>query len=295
MILHGAYPRPHSLPLQIRLGVTADDQKTLHLAELRHIAAGSDLRVGRITVPFAAAFYPVPPPDPAAAAKPGPGGRVPASSSSYRRITPVLRGRVHVLHGTNRSHCRLFNGGRGARQLVQWRVGVQTQHEVVRTAKDAAGGDATGASAGAATNASQGVRREGRRWEVSIMAYEDVRTAAQCEALLGAEKRYCLLSANGSADDGAAGGGECTPPAVYDGYPYVVPARMETLAGYMKSTRWMRGGGCVDCSRASSQDTRLLLWPGTRRSRSPCSARARGRGRTLALHSFGGLRGPFFF
>lgn len=177
---------------------------------------------------------------------------------------------------------------------MQWRAGVQTQHEVVRTAKGAAGDDATDASAGAAANASQGVRREGRQWHVSIMAYEDVRTAAQCEALLGAEKRYCLLSANGSADDGAAGGGECTPPAVYDGYPYVVPARMETLAGYMKSTR-CAGGGCVDCSRARSHDALLLLWPGTRRSRSPCPACARGRGRTLALHVFGGPRGPFFF
>jgi hypothetical protein len=96
-------------------------------------------------------------------------------------------------------------------------------------------------------------------WNVSIMAYEDVRTAEQCEALLGDERRYCLLGAGDGADGGGVGGnarggdgggdggvaggvargghGGCTPPEVYDGYPFVVPARMETLANYIKSSR----------------------------------------------------------
>jgi hypothetical protein len=211
------------------------------------MAAGSDLRVGRITVPFAAAFYPVPPPDPATAAKAGLGQPVPASASSYRRITPVLRGRVHVIHGTNLSHCRLFNGGRSARQLVQWRAGVQTRRGIVHPAKAAIVPDAAAAPLGA-NSASLGNRSAygiPRQWDVSIMAYRDVRTAAQCEALLGGERRYCLLGADGSADGGPAGGGDsgCTLPEVYDGYPFVVPARMESLAGYIKSSRCAGGRG----------------------------------------------------
>ena len=74
------------LLLQVRDGVASDDQKTLHLAELRHIAAGTGLRVGRVTTPFAAAFYSVPPPE-GAVFSPAPGESVPAPRSALTKLS----------------------------------------------------------------------------------------------------------------------------------------------------------------------------------------------------------------
>merc|ERR1712216_683135 len=85
------------LLLNMRSGVTADDQKTLHVAEIRqrHLTRPRDsdpyanpnarLLVGRIVPQFGAAYYNV----------------INASShrarADYARVTPTLVGRVHVL------------------------------------------------------------------------------------------------------------------------------------------------------------------------------------------------------
>lgn len=90
------------LLLQLRRGVTSDDQKTLLLAELRYHHAYKHLRkpikgnlmrrliVGQITTPFATAFYPVP-------------------RMSGVRITRKFSGSVHLLHTKNVSLCDLVS------------------------------------------------------------------------------------------------------------------------------------------------------------------------------------------
>ena len=88
----------------MRQGVTSDDQKSLHLAELRLVHASRHalydqdrLKVGRIQSQYAAAFYNV----------------INASVGKARqdgaRITRLLDGRIHILHSTNVSLCDTFN------------------------------------------------------------------------------------------------------------------------------------------------------------------------------------------
>jgi hypothetical protein len=82
------------LLLQLRRGVTYDDQKTLHIAELRHQAAGR-LGVGQLRSNYAAAFY-----------------NVNAKRKDGARITRRIDGRAHMVHGTDKGACEWFNGGR---------------------------------------------------------------------------------------------------------------------------------------------------------------------------------------
>ena len=78
------------LLLQLRRGVTHDDQKTLHQAELRHVAARK-LRVGQIAAPFATAFL---------NAQDGP---------DKPRLTRRIVGRSHIVHHSNHSLCAVVN------------------------------------------------------------------------------------------------------------------------------------------------------------------------------------------
>jgi hypothetical protein len=68
------------LMLQLRRGITTDDQATLHLAELRG-AAASGLKVGQMPTAYAAAFVSVSP-----------------SRGFYPRLTRPLHSAAHVLH-----------------------------------------------------------------------------------------------------------------------------------------------------------------------------------------------------
>ena len=68
------------LLLQLRRGITTDDQATLHLAELRG-AVASGLKVGQMPTAYAAAFI---------SASPGRG--------FYPRLTRPLHSAAHVLH-----------------------------------------------------------------------------------------------------------------------------------------------------------------------------------------------------
>jgi hypothetical protein len=86
------------LLLQLRRGVTHDDQKTLHISELRHQKAGL-LSVGQIKSNFAAAFYPV-------------GNR--GQRKHNARITRKIVGRAHVVHSTEVTACASFNDGQPA-------------------------------------------------------------------------------------------------------------------------------------------------------------------------------------
>ena len=89
--------------LQLRRGVATDDQKTLHAAEARQLAAGG-LAVGQMPAEFATAFY-----SPLAGAK-----------KFYPRITRSVRGRVHVVHHTKPATCAAANVHAGRiRQLLQ--------------------------------------------------------------------------------------------------------------------------------------------------------------------------------
>jgi len=72
--------------LQIRRGVTFDDQRTLHTAELRSVAAGF-LKVGQVSSTFAAAFVP----------------------TFDGRLTRRIVGRAHIFHHVNHSLCNVVN------------------------------------------------------------------------------------------------------------------------------------------------------------------------------------------
>ena len=93
--------------LQLRRGVAHDDQKTLHLAVLRHQAAGM-LQVAQLRANFAAAFYTVKRPDKGAAG----------------RVTRRVVGRVHVVHTNPQgisATCAIFNANVSDRQMVRLR------------------------------------------------------------------------------------------------------------------------------------------------------------------------------
>ena len=79
------------LLLQLRRGVTHDDQATLHLAEIRHIAA-KRVRVAQLGAAFAAAFV-------TAYDKDG----------DLARLTRRIVGRAHVFHHIDHSMCARVN------------------------------------------------------------------------------------------------------------------------------------------------------------------------------------------
>lgn len=89
--------------LQLRRGISTDDQATLYAAELRQRASGG-LNVGQMPTSFAAAFY-----------SPYP------SRGFYPRISRSLHGPAHVLHAKPAYHdswCQAFNAHTGVtRQL----------------------------------------------------------------------------------------------------------------------------------------------------------------------------------
>lgn len=95
------------LLLQMRRGITTDDQATLDAAEQRARRVGSGLRVGQVPTRHAAAFYSATP-----------------KRGFFPRVTRPLEGPAHVLHckgGDCRRWCRAFasaGGGGGAYQLM---------------------------------------------------------------------------------------------------------------------------------------------------------------------------------
>ena len=192
------------LLLTMRQGVQTDDQSTLHLAELRqrdesrNFAYEADqLKVGRILPEYGAAFYNV----------------VNRSSGQVRtdgaRVTPVLSGRIHVLHSTNTSLCDTFNLAQdetdgsyvdderyhGQRQMLMLTIG--------RVA-------ATGLPLGRA-----------------VYRYRPMRSHGDCMTTLGGADgpRACLI---GDAAFEAGPG---------YGTDYAVPANMEEYTGYRDSSR----------------------------------------------------------
>ena len=87
--------------LQLRQGVASDDEKSLHLAELRlsRRYGTSKFKIGRITPELGARLYTV--------------------AETANGITPVLHGPVHVLHGADQSLCAAFNSDANrARQIL---------------------------------------------------------------------------------------------------------------------------------------------------------------------------------
>ena len=98
------------LLLQMRRGVAYDDQKTLLIAEVRHMTGAARrgvLHVGKVSAAFGAAFYAYDP-------------------RTFRldnaRVTTLLRGTTHVIHSPNVSLCALFNADAPAdRQMLTQR------------------------------------------------------------------------------------------------------------------------------------------------------------------------------
>ena len=89
--------------IMMRLGVTADDQKTLHMAELR-ANHRSGLHVGKVAPAFGAAFYTVWPHQPNSSK-----GYATVGRTDSARISQAFSGLVHVLHTPNLSLCSTFN------------------------------------------------------------------------------------------------------------------------------------------------------------------------------------------
>jgi len=92
--------------------VTSDDQKTLHISEMRLHARNPQygLQVGRVSPEYGAAFYNV--------NDRGSAARQPTPRADRLRISPYLLGSVHILHTSNQSLCAIFNSGRRGRQVV---------------------------------------------------------------------------------------------------------------------------------------------------------------------------------
>ena len=116
--------------LTMRYGVASDDQKSLHMAELRqlyhtrhrHEWEQAQLRVGHFQAEFGAAFYDV-----------ARFEKHKVRRTTHARITQVVSGRVHLVHSPDQSLCGIFNtrpdGGEylhdatsGQRQLLMLRT-----------------------------------------------------------------------------------------------------------------------------------------------------------------------------
>ena len=108
-------------------GVASDDQKTLHIAELRLRARdpSGGLVVGRVAPEYGAAFYDV--------MDQGNATRPPAKRPDRIRITPLIRGTAHVLHTTNATLCHVFNGELVERQLLVTPAGREMVGGAMRT------------------------------------------------------------------------------------------------------------------------------------------------------------------
>ena len=116
------------LLLQLRRGVTADDQKTLLVAQMRLRASSIPLRIGQLATPLATAFYNVPPrrllmryrglnksSEPTLSETGGADDVVRFRGLEFRadgaRITRVIHGPVHMLHTKDSTMCSKVNAG----------------------------------------------------------------------------------------------------------------------------------------------------------------------------------------
>jgi len=120
------------LLLQLRRGVTADDQKTLLVAQMRLRAASIPIRLGQIATPLATAFYNVPPrrslmryhgmntsgehsPSEVRGVGQRPDDVVRFRDLEFRadgaRITRMIHGPVHMLHTKDPRMCSKVNAG----------------------------------------------------------------------------------------------------------------------------------------------------------------------------------------
>ena len=135
----------------MRNGVAADDQKTLHIAEMR-LVERSGLNIGKISPAFGAAFYNV-------HNTSGGGGL----RSDRARVTPILPGRVHVVHSPDQSLCAKFNTHADAPRQVLMRT-TSLAHR-----------DANG------------------KFIPSVYGYGTMRSYDECASWLSADSQYCLL------------------------------------------------------------------------------------------------------
>ena len=188
------------LLLTMRLGVASDDQRSLHLAELRynhyaHIAEPKvRLQVGQFRPEFGAAFYDV-----------GRYERPQVEHKSGGRVTSILTGRVHLVHvpGSNSTFCRILNtdpqGGEyahtarsGKRQVLGKRSGNLSLPRLY--------------------------------WWLDY-EFRSLHTHEQCEAELGGRYQACLIAASNRSHESARD------------ESFAGPAKMENYHSYVGSSR----------------------------------------------------------
>ena len=187
------------LMLQLRQGVASDDQKTLHFAELRLARRmGNRLRIGRISPEMGASFYSVL----QDAESPG-GGQLRPNGA---RITPVLRGRVSMIHSTNHSLCAVFNRHVGSgRQILLEKSGSGP-----RLPSDKSGPG-------------------------SVVEYTSLKNQTACATKLGADAQYCLLEVAPTGEDTRATDTLSRQSISYNSY--ITHARLEDYTEYVRSAR----------------------------------------------------------
>ena len=205
------------LLLQLRQGVSSDDQKTLHLAELRFLRRmGNKFKVGRVVPEYGASFYNVIPSD----------GQL---RSDRARVTPVLQGRVHVIHSTNRSLCEVFNSHTGReRQIMGRRRQAGNGPKFIPCTPS------------------------------SHCVFASLTSHAKCQGILGPDEQYCLLTKDETRATGQTNGADganatwarngsvaspltLAPPVAkvyaFDRSQYITRASLEDYGNYVRSTR----------------------------------------------------------
>ena len=224
------------LLIHLRQGVTSDDQKSLHLAELRMLASHKT-RIGRVLPELAGSFYSIL----QDLDQPG-GGRARADGA---RISPVLRGPVHVVHSTDAAACAAFNRD------------ADRERQIVERPSGASSSDAPGTRAR------------------SPVSYVTLTSQEDCAGLLGRDAAYyCRLSkrqqlterparGNATADNRktrangtAASAEQAVVPlqaaTALSTNSYIVRASFESLAEYVGSRR------CGQLCERLVPDTRVL-------------------------------------
>jgi hypothetical protein len=195
--------------ITMRYGVTGDDQKTLHIAELRHLFR-TGLNVGRIAPEYGGAFYNVYSEHGATKLRP-----------DRARVTPVLSGRVHVIHSPNLSLCTAFNEYPTTKRQMLMR----TMGEIPPVADG--------------------------ELARPILHYQTMTSTGQCVAKLSKDDgRYCLLNEPPSkltvghedtvTSSGLVGDTVLEP----QDNPYIKPVMMEDYRLYVETARC--GALCTD-------------------------------------------------
>lgn len=189
------------LLLTMSAGIASDDQKSLHFAELRqhyHVRYSWDdapLRVGRIRSEFGAAFYDV--------------HRYEARQTKRTdaaRLTPILSGRVHLLHSTNSSLCHVFNENAQGGEFSNHELSGERQILMQTTGR--------------------GPPKPNETKGPAIYGYRPIHTQAQCQSVLGRPYRACLLGTPGQV-----------PIAFDSGGRFAMRTNVEDFVAYANSSR----------------------------------------------------------